>query len=264
MRFKLTLITYNRFPELTLNYQYPLSAVIYKILQRADEAYALFLHEQGYKRGGKTFKFFTFSDLRTPFSITGDRLRMKTNQAELTVCFHIPETAENFIKGLFLNQQLEIADRKSKVIFNVTQVMAENALPNMPDNKEILLQPMSPLVIGDRNERGHYDYLSPENEKYAEVLINNLLEKHAAAYGTSIAGLSALKKEVTVIPVFFSRSPRCRLITIKEGTLAQTKVKGYDKFRLRLKAPEELVDLALNAGLGVYNAMGMGSMELLR
>ena len=139
MRFKLTLTTTDRFPELTLNYQYPLSAIIYKILKRADEEYALFLHEQGYRHGSKTFKFFTFSDLRTPFTIRGDRLVMQTNQAELIVCFHLPGAAETFIRGLFLNQQIEIADCRSKVAFTVEQVVAENSRVNSLENREVLL-----------------------------------------------------------------------------------------------------------------------------
>lgn len=44
-----------------INYQYPLSAAIYKILQKGDSEYAQFLHEEGY---GKGYKFFTFSDLK--------------------------------------------------------------------------------------------------------------------------------------------------------------------------------------------------------
>ncbi len=52
---------------LPLNYQYPLSAWIYKVLARGDRGFAEFLHEQGYKmENQKTFKLFTFSNLRFP------------------------------------------------------------------------------------------------------------------------------------------------------------------------------------------------------
>ena len=104
MRFLLTLATLQKSQRITLNYQYPLSAAIYKIISRADEDYASFLHEQGYRYGSKAFKFFTFSDLRTPFDIRDDRLVMRTNTASLTICFHVPGAAENFIRGLFMNQ----------------------------------------------------------------------------------------------------------------------------------------------------------------
>ncbi|MBD0280088.1 MAG: CRISPR-associated endoribonuclease Cas6, partial [Flavisolibacter sp.] len=65
MRLKLTLHTNEKGALLPFNYQYPLSAAIYKIIQTADHEFAAFLHDQGYGEGHKSFKLFTFSDLRT-------------------------------------------------------------------------------------------------------------------------------------------------------------------------------------------------------
>ena len=105
MRFKLNLLSKNAYPAIPVNYQYPLSAVIYRILSSADHSYATFLHDAGYQKKDslKSFKLFTFSDLRTPFQIDGDRFRLLTAQAELEVCFHLPQAAEKFIRGLFMN-----------------------------------------------------------------------------------------------------------------------------------------------------------------
>jgi CRISPR-associated endoribonuclease Cas6 len=260
MRFVLTLTTLHPSQRLTLNYQYPLSAAIYKIIERADKSYAAFLHQQGYSNGAKTFKFFTFSDLRTPFQIKGDRLIMQTNTASLTICFHVPDAAENFIRGLFMNQQLDIADERDKAIFIVQQVMAEQ-VPTIA-NEIALLQPMSPMVVGRKNERGNYDYLSPEEDGFAGLLTNNLLDKYAADGGVGEDELQQLKKSVIIKPVFFKLSPRHRLLTIKAGTAAETKVRGYDKFRLRIQAPAPVIAMALNAGMGMHNAMGMGCVEV--
>lgn len=262
MRFTLTLATLQPFQRITLNYQYPLSAAIYKIINRADEAYATFLHEQGYHYRAKTFKLFTFSDLRTAFNIEGDRLIMRTNTATLTVCFHVPEAAENFIKGLFIDQQLEIADNKSKAVFIVQQVTAEK-VPVLVDSKAILFQPVSPVVVGRKNERGNYDYLSPEDADFTSLVTTNLVEKYAAVTQLDDDELYRLKQLVIIEPVLFKHPPRHRLLTIKAGTNAATKIRGFDKFRLRLQAPEPLIKLALNAGMGMHNAMGMGCTEIV-
>ena len=260
MRFVLTLNSLRPAQQITLNYQYPLSAAIYKIIERADKNYAAFLHQQGYSYGAKTFKFFTFSDLRTPFNIKGDRLIMQTNTAALTICFHVPDAAENFIKGLFIDQQLDIADAKNKAVFIVQQVIAEQ-VPIIA-NEAMLLQPISPMVVGRNNERGNHDYLSPEEEGFAGLLTNNLLEKYAADGGVKEDELQQLKKSVIIKPIFFKLPPRHRLLTIKAGTAAETKVRGYDKFRLRIQAPAPVIAMALNAGMGMHNAMGMGCMEV--
>lgn len=261
MRFLLTLTTLQPSQRLTLNYQYPLSAAIYKIINRADEAYASFLHEQGYRYGSKTFKFFTFSDLRTPFYIDGDRLVMTSNTASVIICFHVPDAAENFIKGLFMDQQLDIADSRDKATFIVQQVAAEK----MPviNHTGAVLQPISPVVTGRKNERGNYDYLSPGDIDFAALLTNNLLEKYAASVTVSEDELQHLKKIVIIQPVFLKLPPRHRLLTIKAGTEAETKVRGYDKFRLRIQAPAAVITMALDAGIGMHNAMGMGCVEIV-
>lgn len=257
MRFKLNLQSTQKQSLLPFNYQYPLSSAIYKIIQSADAGFAAFLHNTGYGKGHKSFKLFTFSDIKTPFIKNGDKMQLQTNEAELIICFYMPVAAENFIKGLFKNQQIEIADSRSKVIFNI---MAVESLHDETQRKTtVLLQPLSPLVVGRKNERGHYDYRSPEDEDFAECLYYNWMEKCAAA------GIEAesLDKEIWIEVRPFSYPPQQRLITIKGGTDAETKIRGYTKFRLEVTAPKEMLELALGAGLGLHNAQGMGCVGVV-
>ncbi len=51
---------------LPINYQYELSAAIYRVLSNANEAYSSWLHENGFALNGKKFKLFTFSWLLIP------------------------------------------------------------------------------------------------------------------------------------------------------------------------------------------------------
>jgi len=261
-------MTSANFGVLPVNYQYPLAAAIYRIIQQADEEYADFLHETGYGKTGtlKKFKMFTFSDLRVPFHIRGDRLYLSDSNIQLTVCFHISDAAENFIKGLFMNQQLEIADKKSKASFIVQQVEAVNRLAGITRKDgvaEALLQTISPMVTGRKNAKGNYDYLSPEDEDFIPMLKRNIMEKYASVNELSDECYQLLSDQINVEAVFFSHPPRSRLITIKAGTEAETRVRGFDKFRLRVKAPEDILELILNSGCGIYNAMGMGCVGVV-
>ena len=262
MRFNLNLNALRPNQRISFNYQYSLSAAIYKIIERADETYANFLHEDGYGTGGKSFKFFTFSDLQTPFTNQGKYMQMTTNHASLKICFHVPDAAENFIKGLFLNQQIDIADSVEKASFIVEQVIAEKS-PAFIDSKVIELQPISPVVVGRHNERGNYDYVSPEDADFTSLILTNLISKYAACYNPDEQELQALSGSVLIRPHFFKHPPRSRLIAIKIGTPAETQIRGFDKFRLRIKGPEKLIALALNAGIGMHNAMGMGCVEMV-
>lgn len=261
MRLKLSLHT-KQYSLLPFNYQYPLSSAIYKIIQSADAEFAAFLHNTGYGQGHKSFKLFTFSDIKTPFSKNGDRMQLQTGEAELIVCFYMPQAAENFIKGLFLNQQLQIADHKSKTTFFISQVESLPMAYNSSIQKQIL-QPLSPLVVGKKNNRGYYDYRSPQDEDFEDCLLHNWMEKYAATNSANEGALQKLKQKIAINVRLFPHPPQQRLITIKGGTDAETKIRGYTKFRLEITAPEEMLELALGAGLGLHNAQGMGCVGVV-
>ncbi|OQP59774.1 CRISPR-associated endoribonuclease Cas6 [Niastella populi] len=264
MRLQLSLTPCAGNSLLPVNYQYPLSAVIYRIIQQADEKYAAFLHDRGYRLdNGKSFKLFSFSDLRVPFRIQGDRLHINGSPASLTISFHIDEAAANFIRGLFINQQFDIADKISRAQFSVTQVQL------LPDfftslqiaEPEVVLQPLSPLVVGRKNSKGNYDYLSPADADFSDRLILNLLEKYKAAYNNH-DDLESLKEKMSVQVISPRQDIKSRLITIKAFTPEQTQIRGFTRFRMKVKAPKPLLELAMNAGLGLYNAQGMGCVEI--
>lgn len=258
MRFLLTLECKTLPAFLPVNYQYPLSAVIYKIIQNADAEFAAFLHNKGY---GKGFKLFTFSDIITPFKMKGDRMQLLSNKASLNICFYLPDAAENFIKGLFMNQEIEIGDKTSRVSFHVSQIESVAEEFNFEKDKKILLQPLSPLVAGIKNEKGIYTYLDPSQPEYAESLVYNLLQKYKAIYDADDDALGRIKRETELKVLFFSNPPQSRLITIKAGSIEETRIRGFKKFRLEVKASKELMKIALGAGMGLYNAQGMGCVE---
>ncbi|QEC69319.1 CRISPR-associated endoribonuclease Cas6 [Panacibacter ginsenosidivorans] len=267
MRFYLTLQATDSNSTITLNYQYPLSAAIYKIIQRADTAFSAFLHNTGYGLGHKNFKLFTFSDIDTPFKVIGDRMHMLSNTARVTICFYMPQAAEHFIRGLFMQQQLEIADKKSKATFVVQQI---ESLPHYVVSdiettaiKNVLIQPLSPLVAGRKNEKGYYDYRSPLDADFTDCLLYNWLEKYKTVNDTYENTIQQIKEQTEIKVLLFSQPPKQRLITIKQGTSDETRVRGYTKFRLQLTAPEDMLQLAMDAGLGLYNSQGMGCVGVI-
>ncbi|MGB4204966.1 MAG: hypothetical protein WBJ84_05020 [Bacteroidales bacterium] len=91
---------------LPVNYQYPISAWIYKTIHEGDHKFAEFLHNKGFEAGSKSFKFFTFSMLgfdKGGYSINGDRLSILNKKARLELSFLIPDALQYFVKGLFQN-----------------------------------------------------------------------------------------------------------------------------------------------------------------
>ena len=261
MRLLLTLSSIKENQIIPVNYQYPLASAIYRILEKADAGYSSFLHEKGY---GKGFKLFTFSDIRCPFKIDGDRLIFLSHTIEFIVCFHLPKAAETFIKGIFMSQQLDIADKKSKTRFTVTQVESI-ASPldrfNINDEVEFLVKPLSPIVCGLKNENGNYTFLSPVDARFEEMLFKNWEQKCRAVFVNE--DIDDLMKGAFFQVLFFKNPPKSRLITIKANTSAETKIRGFVNFEIVIKGKKEAVELLLNAGIGLYNAQGMGCVEIV-
>lgn len=254
MQFKLTLRCLDELAVLPINYQYELSAWIYKIIQHADAGYADFLHRCGHTSGRKNFKLFCFSHLHVPRRrIEGDRLHIESREVSLVIGFYVDRTAEEFVRGLFSEQQFRLGDRRSQVRFQVQTVeVLPLALP--ADNRPVRVRLRSPLVVGRKNEYGHDDYLSPDHPDFAALLFLNLLEKYRAATGNAPppywdAGRFGFR------PV--GPPPKSKLVVIKVDTPAQTKVKGY-VFDFELEAPRELVEIGLLAGFGRMNGEGFG------
>lgn len=259
MRFRVVLEAYGGSKILPINYQYPLSSAIYRIINKSDQQYAHFLHSQGY---GKGYKFFCFSDIYCPFRIDGDRLHLKENEIEFEVGFQLPEAMRSFVQGLFASETIDIADRKSKQSFKVKSVESiSNPLECHKDVEfvDIEVSPISPLVVGLKNENWHYDYLSPDNSRFIELFIYNWREKIKTFFGEGIATTALLMVKVA----FFRMPCRSRLITIKMDTPQETKVRGFVNFKLQIQAERRFIDLLLNVGGGLYNSQGMGCLEIL-
>lgn len=262
MRFLLSLKSSSHGQVIPVNYQYPLSAAFYRIIDKADSAYAKFLHDRGY---GKGFKLFTFSDVRCPFVISDDRLLLKSTDMEIIVCFHLPVAAESFIKGLFLHQQIEIADKKSRATFSIAGVVSlPSGLEHYKSGEdcEVAIRPLSPVVCGLKKNNGYYDYLSPEDPLFSEMIYSNWEEKCKTVFDEDAA--REMMYASFVQPEFYKNPPKSRLVTIKSGTAAESRIRGFNNFKMLLKGKKEAIALLCNAGVGIYNAQGMGCVEVER
>lgn len=265
MRFNLTL-SFNRNSSgvaiLPINYQYGLSSAIFNIISHANGEFGAFFHYKGYM--SKRFKLFTFSDLHCDFRISGDRMILTGSKAFVTICFHAPTASENFIKGLFMNQGLYISDLESRVDFMIEKVEAQASDLGDDDFLDVLLQPLSPLVVGTKKFKGvgHYDYRSPVDEDFTEHLLFEWIEKYVSVHKPLPGIVGLLKRAVKINVKQFPNPFQQRLITFKLDRNCELKVRGYTKFLLHVQAPKDMIELGLNAGIGLHNSQGMGCIKI--
>lgn len=257
MRFKINLHRPSNQRMLSFDYQYYISAWIYKVLQQADEDFATFLHQQGYGNGNKHFKLFNYSPLyfgkpklwkeKSLFEIT-------TNNVSLQVSFYLPDAAERFIVGLFNNQQVFIGDKFNGINFTVSQI---ERMPEPLLNETVHYKAFSPVVVSLNSDDKYATYLSPDYNDYALLLKSNLNQKINTLPNTQLP-LTNFQFDWQL-----TGQAKSKLITIKPGTPQQSKVRGY-KYPFTLTASPEIHQFILSTGLGEKNSTGFGWCEVER
>lgn len=258
MRFKITLNRTGRQRMLPMDYQYYLSAWIYKVIGKADPEFSNFLHSEGYTSGYKQFKLFNYSPLnfgRPTLWKEKTLFEIHTDQLSLSVSFHLAEAAEKFIIGLFNNQQLYIGDQFNGLDLVVAQV---ERLPDPEIATTMNYRAVSPVVICLKDENSKYaQYLSPFDDGYNDSIRKNLWTK----YG-SIPNRTSEPKDQN-FRFKLKGEPKSKLVTIKPYTPKQSKVRGF-VFEFTLTCPAEIQQLILNCGIGEKNAMGFGWVEIFK
>ncbi|PSR54929.1 CRISPR-associated endoribonuclease Cas6 [Adhaeribacter arboris] len=261
MRFKLELRLPAKNNLLPLNYQYELSAWIYKVLNLGDASFSTWLHNQGYLTKGKPYKLFTFSRLQvSQFKIQQDRLQILSGSVSLLLSFYTPVSAETFITGLFRQQQFSLGDAQSRVPFEVSTIQAESGPEFNGKARFRLLSPACVSTSRLQNGRNMPLYLAPDEVNFAPIFIQNLLHKIEA--GQLVNSASVTLPALEEVRFTLLSKPVSKLVTIKAGTPQQTKVRGY-LFDFALQAPQELLEAGYYAGFGEKNSLGFGCAEVL-
>lgn len=257
MRFEITLNRTTKQRMLPMDYQYYISAWIYKVLKQADAEFANFLHEQGYgKEESKLYKLFCFSRLNfgKPTLWKEKKLfEIHANEIHLKISFDVNEAATNFIRGLFMLQEFYLGDKFNGIDFKVTKVEAL-PYPEFPETVRYYLQ--TPWVISYKAENDKQPkYLSPDDEMFEHLSIKHLVEKYNnTRHPESIAPEKINFKRISS----FKRSG----FVMKPGTPQQTRVVG-NLFDFELKAPIEVHQMIWNAGVSEKSSSGFGWVEII-
>lgn len=272
MRFKLYLKPNKDQQPLLFNYQYPLQAWLYKLLQNADAKYADFLHRQGYtlQNSRKTFKHFTFSSLQITKAgkiKPGDTyILLRLESLTLLISFYMDKAAEDFVVGLFQHQQISLYNREYRADFMVERVetMADVGFSRADVKQTVLFRTVSPMVVAEKVD-GLDQYLSPVDEAYGRFFAVNLIDKYRSVKSQPTMELDAEAAQRLVKFELVSPPERIkkRGFLVKEGKeTTETKVIGYLNFTFALTAPAELLEVGYLGGFGKYNAMGCGCCEV--
>ncbi|MFQ5649519.1 MAG: CRISPR-associated endoribonuclease Cas6 [bacterium] len=259
MRLQLTLRPFTPNATVPINYQYPLSAAIYKILQQASPDYASFLHDRGYPApSGRMMKLFSFSKLWIPGGRRfGETLRGGQAPWQLQIGSPmLDEFVQNFVLGLFDACEITIAAHGLRAQFTVEGVETL-AVPEFEHTMRFkCLSPITASTMVDRQGRKQIHYYRPDDAGLPEALRQNLLQKYEIIH--------ARPPENSALTFRFEASdrPRQKLITIKQGTPEETRVACFESY-FTLAGSPALMQTAWECGLGERGSQGFGMVECL-
>jgi CRISPR-associated endoribonuclease Cas6 len=245
---------------LPVNYQYLISSWIYRTLGNANAAFAQQLHEQGYDFGGKKYKLFTFSNLRPKWFDLDKRnatFTLAKSPTTLELSFHVDEAVQHFVMGLFKDQKFQLSSGRFRADFEVSGI---EMLPPPTFENMMRFRAQTPICIShDIEGNNHATYLTPEDDGYVKLLLQNLLRKKNALQPV-LAGEPADLLAID-FPYDFRilSQPKSKLISIKG-----TQVRGY-LFDFELTVPEELMRIGYFGGVGEKNSsLGFGMVKTLK
>lgn len=261
MRFKITLRKIGKGRLLPINYQYELSAIIYKLIDRGDSDFSKFLHDQGYLVGNRHFRLFTFSRLTFQgYKILRDSQRIDHygEVAQFEISFLVDRAAEEFVKGVFASQEFRLADSISGINYQVSHIEAV-AKPRF--NTTMCYRCLSPILIKEKRSDGGENYLDPNSTNYLEILVQNMVSKTHAILFAGIREQLAYdfeeKYNLTVLGKIYKNG-----VTIKQHTEAETKLIGY-MYKFELTVPTEFHEIGYYAGFGHLGSQGFGCVRVI-
>ncbi len=234
--------------SIPVQYGHLLQGLIYR--QMDNPALRSFLHEQGFALGKRRFKLFTFSRLMAE-EVTYDREAgrlLLTPPLRLVICSPVPFILQELGTGFL---------RQGHVRLGAALLQIKKMIMADPRVRQgvVQVQMLSPLVVystfsaGDG--RNYTYYYSPFEPRFRELVGNNLAKKHFLVYGRP-----SPPGDFDIFPVRVSDRD------LKVTYFKETVVKGW-MGQYELRGDSDLLQLALDAGLGAKNSQGYGCCNLV-
>lgn len=229
-------------PAIPIHYNHLVQSAIYAAL---PEDMAARIHDEGFVAGNRTFKMFTFSRLMGRYTLDKANGTI-TFPEELSLVAASPDM--KFFLTLINNLLTKNRLRIGPSWFSIDEVRFDE---QRVDDVSLMVRTLSPVVVYStllRPEGGKYTcYYQPGEGEFDRLITANLGKKYEA--------LHSEKPPVGEVRARPLDRPRLHVTSYKN-----TVVKGYT-CRLQLSGPRELLQVALDAGLGGKGSQGYGCVE---
>jgi len=243
MRLKLIFSSEKEYISLPLHHNYALQVMFYKNLPKFLSD---FLHNIGFFFNGRKFKLFTFSKIQSQHFVMQREKQIIKYKTPVTI--YVSSGVADITKSWG-----EIFLRKDKVILGKNELYLENIeILSFPDFKEeMIIKTLSPITVYRTFENGrkYYNYYSPNNSEFNELIKENLRKKYNIL----------TNKELDEFPLKIEPVKNIRKILLKYKDFP---IEGYEGF-FKIKTDPEKFKIVYDAGLGAKNSQGFGMIEVV-
>ncbi|NSW89643.1 MAG: CRISPR-associated endoribonuclease Cas6 [Firmicutes bacterium] len=232
--------TFNGKLVLPIYYNQILQGFIYNNI--TDKETQKFIHDKGFTYEKRRYKLFTFSRLMGTYRIDNNNKIIKYDSpVTLEVSSHYDDFFIDFSTSII----------KNNLVLYDQNIYLENIKVKFPNiNPESRIRMLSPIVVYSTDQNKKTYYYGPGDEKFYELVKENLKKKYQAFNGSSIDNINF------TIKAFIETQ---REVTTKYKDFI---IKGWMGEYL-IKGDTDLITLAYNTGLGGKNSQGFGCFEFI-
>lgn len=227
---------------LPIHYNNIVQAFIYNNI---DEELADFLHNEGYTSNGRIFKLFTFSRILQRGKKIGNNFNFG-NKLSIIVSSPLDKFCKSIANHMLQSDNLYLGKNQIKV----EQIQVYNYKIK---EEEIIINTLSPIVAYStllKHDGSKYTYYFDAYESdFNRIVSENLIRKYNALYNNDLSFENGIKIEAI-------GSPKTNLTYYKNFI-----IKG-ETGKFKIKGKKELLQLAVDSGLGSKNSQGFGCVEI--
>ncbi len=229
-----------------------------------SKKFARKIHSKGFNLDGKVFKAFTFSKI---FYFGGSHVEdgkifiPENGKVSFLVSSPYEEFVKSFALGLTKVNKIWLGEKSNIFELKSVEIVFEPDIfnGNLMEEIEVKGVFISPLVVSKVDSLGKKIYLGCVDVDVPELIKANLLKKFLAFYKY----IPEDHFEFAFLMDYVASHDWRKLITIKEGTPEETKVKGM-LAPFVIKGTRRLLKFAWEVGLGEKNSMGFGMWDIKR
>ncbi|AER65981.1 CRISPR-associated protein, Cas6 family [Thermovirga lienii DSM 17291] len=235
------------------NYQWHITAMVYKVLSVSAPEFSKQLHDSGYPHlAGPDFKFFTFSTLwagRGATTVVGKRLCFESDSLLWRFDTPVAVVSSLLAEGLMSLGEVRIGSLNAEV----GQIIDE-PMPDFSDGFATF-SCISPLVSSVPDAKLGHKYLDPKDNQFWEVLRGNLIKKWETLYRKPFQGEVKLQPDWEYIKT----RKTSKLISLKGRYL----IRGH-LVPFAVEGAPQIIALGYSAGFGGRNSLGFGMVEVAK